>query len=101
MNPDDYIEGTFDNLNPVNWDDQLEPFESNNIQESYFYGLESKDFEPLENAITYQETVIETVLSELDFLIDAHAHSDNVLLQNKLRQVKSKLKSTQIKRYEI
>jgi len=101
MNPDDYIEGTHNPLNPVNWDEQLEAFESDNIQECCNYGLESDDFEPLQNAITNQETVIETVISELDFLIDAHAHSDNVWLQNKLRQVKSKLKSTQIKKYEI
>jgi hypothetical protein len=101
MNPDDYIEGTHNPLNPVNWDDQLETFESDNIQECYNYAVESDDFEPLQNSITNQETVIETVISELELLINALSHSDNVWLKNKLRQMKSKLKSTQIKRYEI
>jgi hypothetical protein len=101
MNPDDYIEGNHNPLNPANWDDQLEAFESDNIQECYNYAVESDDFEPLQNAITNQETVIENCTIELELLINALSHSDNVWLKNKLRQMKSKLKSTQIKKYEI
>jgi hypothetical protein len=80
--------------NPANWIDQLESFESDNIAECLDHYKDFNDCEPLENAIMKQETLIENLISELTFLIDS-----NPKLKNKLQIIKSKLITTQIKRY--
>jgi hypothetical protein len=80
--------------------EETEMFESDNIQECLDYAKEFNDYEPIENAIVKQETIIEKVIDELKFLMDA-TNSDNVWMRNKLYAIKSKLKSTQVKNYDI
>jgi len=99
MNPDDYIEGTHNRMNPANWNETIDLFESDNILECLDYAKDSDDFEPIENAIIKQETIIENAINELQFLMDSC--NENVWMRNKLIAIKSKLKSTQIKNYEI
>lgn len=89
MNPDDYIMGTFDPTNPINMDEQIEVFESDNISECLDYQKYCGDYEPLENAIAHQETVIEKAISEIKFCIDSTIN--NSLVRNRLQEVKRKL----------
>lgn len=80
--------------NPTNWIDRLEVFESDNISECLDHYKDFNDYEPLENAIMKQETLIENLIAELTFLINS-----NPKLKNRLQRIKSKLISTQTKRY--
>jgi putative salt-induced outer membrane protein YdiY len=75
-----------------------EIFESDNIQECMDYSKLAYDYEPLENAVYKQETIIEKAISEIDFCIDI-LHN-NSLAKNRLLKVKHLLMSNQIKRYE-
>ena len=71
MNPDDYIEGTFVDENPINQkDEDLEDFESDNIQECMEYYKRTGDIEPLENAIATFERTKEDLCDKLTFCID-------------------------------
>ena len=79
------------------YNDRLEPFESDNVQECLDYLKDTKDFEPIENAIITQNRVIENAISELQFVIDAYRLSDNVWLKNRLRKIKRDLELTQKK----
>jgi len=97
MNPDDYITGTHDPLNPANWKEE-EIFESDNLQECLDYAKLAYDFEPMEAAIYNNETIIENAISETQFCIDTL--QNNNLVKNRLLAVKRKLINTQIKRYE-
>jgi hypothetical protein len=77
-----------------------EMFESDNLSECLDYCKLANDYEPLEAAILNQETVIEKAVSELQFCVDAMAHSDNTLVPNRLRRVIHLIIKNQIKRYE-
>jgi hypothetical protein len=77
-----------------------EIFESDNIQECLDYAKLANDFEPIEAAILNQETVVEKAISELQFCVDAMAHSDNTLIPNRLRRVIHLIIKNQMKRYE-
>ena len=72
-----------------------EPFESDNLIECLDYLVQFKDEEPLFYAITNQNTIIENALSELQFLIDVMASTNNVFVKNRLLELRNKLKSNQ------
>lgn len=91
MNPDDYIEGTFNPMNPANWDDKLNIFESEDLSECLDYSKETNDFEPIENAIFLQETKVKKALEKIIFSLDAMAHSDNEFIIKQLLAIKRDL----------
>ena len=97
MNPDDYIEGIHDPLNPANWVEE-ETFKSDNLSECLDYSKTFNDYEPMEAAIYNNDTIIENAISEIQFCIDCL--QNNSLVKNRLLAVKRKLINTQIKRYE-
>jgi len=95
MNPDDYIEGTFRNDNPINQKDMdLEDFESDNIAECMEYYKRTGDIEPLENAIVTFEANKVNMLEEIAFCVDVLrvVHNDGVA--NRLQRIKNNLKNS-------
>lgn len=91
MNPDDYIEGTFNPLNPSNWDEKLSTFESEDLSECLEFAKENHDFEPLENAIFLQEIKVKKALEKLSFCIDLMKNSENAFMLNQLYELKREL----------
>ena len=70
MNPDDYIEGTFDKNNPSNKEELPEEvFESNSLEACLDFFKVTGDSEPLENAIAYHELVKQKVTEDLTEVI--------------------------------
>lgn len=95
---DDIILGVGNYQHPANQEEtDLEIFESDNIQECLDYAKDYDDFEPIENAIMKQETIIEKAILEIDFLISVGQSSHNVLIPNRLKQLRSSLLSNQKK----
>ena len=96
MNYDkDYL-GSQNDLHPSNIEEN-EIFESNNISECLEYAKDFKDFEPLENAILHQETIIEKAILDIQFLIDCTRYEKNLHIKNNLIKLRTILKTTQIK----
>ena len=96
-NYDHDILGVGNPEHPYNREEQ-EIFESDNLQECLDYAKLAHDYEPLEDAIYNNDTIIENAISELQFCIDCL--QNNSLVKNRLLAVKRKLINTQIKRYE-
>ena len=67
-NLDDYIEGRFNLNNPCN-QEELPEFQSNDIQECFDYYRDSKDSEPLENAILRNEIKKQMVKDDITEVI--------------------------------
>jgi len=67
-NLDDYIEGRFDPNNPCNQEEATE-FQSDDLQECLDYYRETKDSEPLEEAISINEIKKQMVIEELIMVI--------------------------------
>jgi hypothetical protein len=98
-NYDDFVIGTGNSEHPYNrppMEDEI--FESDNLQDCLDYAKLANDFEPMENAVYKQETIIEKSISEIEFCIDIL--QKNSLAKNRLLKVKHLLMSNQMKRYE-
>lgn len=66
MNPDDYIEGTFDKNNPANQEELQEGIlDTNRLEACLDFFKVTGDSEPLENAIAYNELVKQKVKEDL------------------------------------
>ena len=91
MNPDDYIQGTFDANNPVNQETIADEFYSEDLSECLNYAKETQDFEPLENAIFLHETKVKKALEKIVFSLDAMEHSENTFVINQLLAIKREL----------
>jgi hypothetical protein len=67
-NYDDNIVGVLNGLHPANREEN-EVFHSENIQECLDYYKETKDIEPLENAVSFQKDKLDIIVSSLtDFI---------------------------------
>lgn len=91
MNPDDYIQGTFDANNPANQETIADEFYSEDLSECLNYAKENQYFEPIENAIFLHETKVKNALEKLMFSLDAMAHSENTFIINQLLAIKRDL----------
>lgn len=99
MNLDNYIEGDFDTKNPFNHEDLFDDFYSENIIDCYNFYKEYDDIEPLVHAINHNNKVIENSITELQYLVDVLNAGSNVFVKNKLFNIITELKLTQLKRY--
>lgn len=78
--------------NPVNVIDEEEVlFESNNLSECLDYAKETKDFEPIENAIMHHQLKLEKATSEIQFLIDLSRQNKNDFMAKKLIKLRNEL----------
>lgn len=90
QNYDDIVLGVGNSQHPANQrEEELENFESVNLQECLDYAKDTKDFEWLETAIMMQNAVIEKAGLELDFLVNICG--DNSMLRNRLKALKREL----------
>lgn len=97
MDADFWLTGEGNINHPDNDYLENEDFNSDNISECLDYAKEFDDFEPLENAITNQETIIEKAVSEIDYFISMARNGKNVSMHNRLYNLKCLLKSNQKK----
>ena len=96
MDYDNDILGVGNSQHPANQEQYEETvFESDVLMDCLDYYKDTKDSELIENAIINQNTIIEKVISQIDFLIDMYHHTSHSLLKNKLVKIKTELKSNQ------
>mgnify|MGYP003489762398 FL=1 len=90
QNYDDIVLGVENSQHPANQsEEELENFDSVNLQECLDYAKDTKDFEWIETAIIKQNTAIEKAGLELDFLVNICG--DNSMLRNRLKALKREL----------
>lgn len=90
QNYDEIVLGVENSQHPANQrEEELENFESVNLQECLDYAKDTKDFEWIETAIIMQNTAIEKAVLELDYLVNICG--DNSMLRNRLKALKREL----------
>lgn len=93
MNPDDYIEGTFDKNNPSNKEElQEEILDTNSLEACLDFFKVTGDSEPLENAIAYHELVKQKVKEDLTEAINLLRTNGMYATANFLCKSRDKLK---------
>lgn len=76
---------------PIYKSDESKAFESLVLSECLDYAKEFKDYEPLETAIDNNNLILETAISDIQYLIDVSRQTSNTFMANKLIAIRNKL----------